>query len=455
MIPQSIPQSVYSHIYFAFGSIDPGTFEVIPTSEEDEVLYPQLQALQSRDLSQELWLSIGGWDFSDYDVPTATTFSDLGFTGVDIDWEYPAAGDRNGRAEDYNNFPGFLANLKKVLDEYKFGLSVTLPTSYWYLRHFDLVSIEPSVDWFNFMSYDLHGTWDIGNQWTGAYLDAHTNLTEIESALDLLWRNNITASKFLISAGVLYNNEIKQIISENDLNPTLYKDAAVKSITRNNDQWVSYDDQDTWKLKQSHILQRVAAALGNEINLDICTGLTSAVFSEKSTSDTSSSEKGQDQCCRFINCGEVCPSGFTEDITRPSVVSRGYMPDYRAQYRYSRTYAGGSRNTENMHDYDARTQALSSNIGGNNRWYVGIDRSDAINTLETTSRPTRASGYNYRQSTFSVSNLQYLFPTLSNYGGDGFPTPASLNARGIFNPKLGHSMRIGCLAAPDLSNADP
>ena len=30
---------------------------------------------------------------------------------------------------------------------------MTLPTSYWYLQHFDVKSLQESVDWFNFMSY--------------------------------------------------------------------------------------------------------------------------------------------------------------------------------------------------------------------------------------------------------------------------------------------------------------
>ncbi|KAE8361527.1 glycoside hydrolase [Aspergillus caelatus] len=392
MIPQAIPQGVYSHLYFAFVSIDPDTFEVIPASEGDRMLYPQLEALQIRDMGQELWLSIGGWDFSDAGTPTATTFSDLvsadskkqnaffssltnfmttwGFTGIDIDWEYPAADDRNGRPQDYKDFPKFMANLKKALSDYQFGLSVTLPTSYWYLQHFDLESLDKSVDWFNFMSYDLHGTWDMGNKWTGAYLDAHTNLTEIKTALDLLWRNDIKPSKVNMgmafygrsvtlaspsctepgcsylsagdkracsnTAGVLFNNEIQQIIRDNDVTPTLYKDAAVKTLTWDNDQWVSYDDEDTWRLKaefaKSECLGGVlvwsidnddinytfshglAAALGNEINLDTTTGLTGHSFGERK-STSSSSDKGQDQYCRFINCGEVCPSGFTE-VTR-------------------------------------------------------------------------------------------------------------------------------------------
>ncbi|KAE8345027.1 glycoside hydrolase superfamily [Aspergillus arachidicola] len=158
-----------------------------------------------------------------------------------------------------------MANLKKALTDYQFGLSVTLFTSYWYLQHFDLESLDKSVDWFNFMSYDLHGTWDMGNKWIGAYLDAYTNLTEIKTALDLLWRNDIKPSKvnmgmafygrsvtlasplctepdclYLLAgdkracsntAGVLFNNEIQQIIRNNNIIPTLYKDAAVKTFT--------------------------------------------------------------------------------------------------------------------------------------------------------------------------------------------------------------------------------
>jgi protein MAK11 len=57
-----------------------------------------------------------------------------------------------------------MANLKQALkatngrDE----LSLTILTSYWYLQHFGIKGLEPHVDFFNYMSYDLHGTWDRG-----------------------------------------------------------------------------------------------------------------------------------------------------------------------------------------------------------------------------------------------------------------------------------------------------
>jgi chitinase len=51
------------------------------------------------------------------------------------------------------------------------------------------------------------------------------------------------------TAGVLFNNEIQQIINNKEVIPTMYKDATVKTLTWDKDQWVSCDDEDTWKLK--------------------------------------------------------------------------------------------------------------------------------------------------------------------------------------------------------------
>jgi hypothetical protein len=51
--------------------------------------------------------------------------------------------------------------------------------------------MEPILDWFNITSYDLHGIWDRTNPYLGPYINSHTNLTEVDLAMDLLWRNGI------------------------------------------------------------------------------------------------------------------------------------------------------------------------------------------------------------------------------------------------------------------------
>lgn len=39
MIPDAFPQGIYTHIYFAFGSINPKSFKVVPANAGDEQLY--------------------------------------------------------------------------------------------------------------------------------------------------------------------------------------------------------------------------------------------------------------------------------------------------------------------------------------------------------------------------------------------------------------------------------
>lgn len=50
-------------------------------------------------------------------------------------------------------------------------------------------------------------------------------------------------------AGILSNAEINRVIRTHDLTPVMDKAAGVKYITWDNNQWVSYDDADTLKIK--------------------------------------------------------------------------------------------------------------------------------------------------------------------------------------------------------------
>jgi len=165
---------------------------------------------------------------------------------------------------------------------FRFGLSITLPSSYWYMRNFDIVSIDPIVDWFNIMTYDLHGTWDSTDPFIGPLAMAHTNLTEIQQSLDLLWRNNIDPGRvnlgigfygrsFTMSnpscleagcefsgggnpgpctatSGILSAEEIRSVVAAG-ANVQLDPVAGVEIITWDTNQWVSYDDETTLKMK--------------------------------------------------------------------------------------------------------------------------------------------------------------------------------------------------------------
>ncbi|KAH2284926.1 hypothetical protein KXW02_002191 [Aspergillus fumigatus] len=307
MPPENIPIGGYTHINFAFLYIDPDLYTIKPMETSQQELYSRVTALKKRKNGLEVWISIGGWAFND-PGPTANTFSELaaskskqstffesllsfldkyGFDGVDLDWEYPVDAERGGSDADYDNYPTFLANLRSALDsaDKGYGLTITLPSSYWYLQHFDVVKMAKSVDWFNMMTYDLHGGWDADDPWIGSVVNAHTNLTDIISAMNLLWRNDIHPSQVVMglgfygrsftlnntscvtagcpfstvgkagdctnSAGTLSFSKIEAILKDASRNATQTYDEAssVQIVTFDGNQWVSYDNWASFQAK--------------------------------------------------------------------------------------------------------------------------------------------------------------------------------------------------------------
>ncbi|KAH7309113.1 hypothetical protein B0I35DRAFT_359977 [Stachybotrys elegans] len=383
-VPEQIPQGVYTHLNFAFATIDPVTFEIRPASPRDTALYRRLTSLKVLDPDLKVLIAVGGWTFND-PGPTATTFSDLArseknqkafirslislmstydFDGIDLDWEYPQAPDRSGRGEDYKNFPKFVANLKRALrstggrDE----VTLTLPASFWYLQHFDIVALEKHVDFFNIMSYDLHGTWDKTNKWVGPYLNAHTNLTEIRDAMDLLWRNKINPDKVVLGTGfygraftatspnclspgctyesgaprqpcskeisVMIQSEIVDVMKRTGAKPVLNKEAAVKILTFDKNQWVAYDDEETFMMKANFAREQcLSGIMVWAVSQDLKDGTYSYAVGKAAGRRFTSlpltngavirppehglvEVKPKTPQCKWSNCGEGCPSGW-------------------------------------------------------------------------------------------------------------------------------------------------
>lgn len=112
------------------------------------------------------------------------------------------------------------------------------------------------------MSYDIHGVWDSSNPNVGPYARPHSNLTEIDLGLQLLWRAGVAPENVVLglgfygrsftlsdpscnkpgcpfsggakagkcsgTSGVLTNAEIKRIIDSKNVKPSYDKEAAVK-----------------------------------------------------------------------------------------------------------------------------------------------------------------------------------------------------------------------------------
>lgn len=67
-----------------------------------------------------------------------------------------------GNDDDGTNYLAFLVVLKNLLPGKT--VSIAAAASYWYLRQFSIAQISKVVDYIVFMTYDLHGQWDAGNQ---------------------------------------------------------------------------------------------------------------------------------------------------------------------------------------------------------------------------------------------------------------------------------------------------
>jgi chitinase len=217
------------------------------------------------------------------------------------------------------------------------------------MQHFDVVEIEKTIDWFNLMSYDLHGTWDSTNKFLGPYIAAHTNLTEIDNALSLLWRNNINPANVVMglgfygrsftladpscttagcvftsggkagnctqSVGTLSYAEIERVIANG---ATVTKDdtAAVKMVVYDTNQWVSYDDAETLKMKVDYAN---AHCLGGTMvwaaSTDDAKGSAAAALSLATGRQvlSLSSTSGPDPIlsCQLGECGQSCPAGLS------------------------------------------------------------------------------------------------------------------------------------------------
>ncbi|RLL93598.1 hypothetical protein CFD26_101115 [Aspergillus turcosus] len=314
-LPENIPAGALTHINLAFEYVSED-YEITDTTGQGPIV-ARVSRLKKKYPGLRVNIALGGWVFND--PPTQHRFSEMVSTrsnrekfiasliryirryalnGVDIDWEYPVADDRGGSKADYDDLVLLCADIRKAFDREDPGwqLTITLPASYWYLRGFNLNSLEKYVDWFNVMTYDIHGIWDQKNVWTGPFLKGHTNLTEIEDGLDLLWRNGVSSDKvvmgfgfygrsFTISdlscttppsctfdhagfagvctneAGILSYTEV--VSKEAQLgSKTFYDEASsVKWMVYGSNQWISYDDEQSFTAKKKYLTSRCLKGL--------------------------------------------------------------------------------------------------------------------------------------------------------------------------------------------------
>jgi len=130
------------------------------------------------------------------------------FDGVDFDWEYPGGGGLASNSvspQDGENYAALLATLRQKLDVLEqqtgreYEISVAAPGGYDKIANFNAAGLAPSVDFFNLMSYDFHGTWEstTGHQ---SALTADPDGYDIANAVGLYLAAGVDPSKIVIGA---------------------------------------------------------------------------------------------------------------------------------------------------------------------------------------------------------------------------------------------------------------
>ncbi|KAF1992565.1 glycoside hydrolase family 18 protein [Aulographum hederae CBS 113979] len=308
MDPTQIPVEGLTHLVLAYAYINPEDLRIAPMPGLDDSLFHQIPELKSRNPDLKVFISIGGWSFTNEGAETRTVLSRIcesgismrnfansvnlflshyGFDGVDIDWEFPGAPDRGGSNEDFTYFPNLLAAIRSTTAFRKlgYGLSITIPSHAWYLRWYKLDNIVLYTDFINMMSYDLHSAWERPNPGV-AEVYGHTNLTEIDSAISILLQHGANASMINLgiafysrtfqlrdfncktpgcafvgpggkgictnTPGILSFREMMDVVTlseERDIYRFYDEEAAINYMVYHHDFWISYDNPQSFQAK--------------------------------------------------------------------------------------------------------------------------------------------------------------------------------------------------------------
>jgi len=163
-------------LIFAFAQLIDGQVVLEPT---DTQRLHRLIVLKAANPRLKVVVSVGGWGAGGFSEAASTAASRQRFAssaaqllvannadGLDVDWEYPGHGESGIKSspQDRDNFTLLLQTLRTTLDQVgdihahrgagHYTLSIAAADSV-FVSGIDIAAVEPSLDWFNLMTYDF------------------------------------------------------------------------------------------------------------------------------------------------------------------------------------------------------------------------------------------------------------------------------------------------------------
>ncbi len=165
-LPNDLDLETFSHINHSFAWPNEQGEIIAPAGMLDPSIVDYVHSH-----NRKIILSLGGWGTVQTAgfVSSTSTFElrsefianiidkmiTYGYDGVDVDWEHPQS------TVQKNNLTKFIEELDSTFYELdpEFLITMAVPTSNWSGQWYDFSSLRPHVDFFNAMTYDIHGSW--------------------------------------------------------------------------------------------------------------------------------------------------------------------------------------------------------------------------------------------------------------------------------------------------------
>ncbi|KAI8774725.1 chitinase protein 4 [Biomphalaria glabrata] len=199
-----VPADLCSHIIYSYGNVSPDGIK--PKKSEDVQNYktilnlkqtnPNLKVLLSLQFGFESVVRAGSDIMTDFTKKAVVFLQNYGFDGVDLDWEFPKASDKE-------NYQQFIKIFKSEFAKVNMLLSMALPNSPFYFKGFDANTLTSYVDFMTAMTYDLHMFKRNIDNSTGYNSPLFTpkgdgKYYSTSAVINFYLTQNITASKLLV-----------------------------------------------------------------------------------------------------------------------------------------------------------------------------------------------------------------------------------------------------------------